>query len=134
MSKQNLCRRGRVMATDLAVTVEDRPGVLAALGAALGSAGVNIEGVSGVAAGPGSVVHLLVADAAAATAALGAAGYSSVAEREVLAVDIEDRPGVLGELAGKIADAQVNVDLVYLATGPRLVLGAADLEALRSVL
>ena len=32
------------MATDLAVTVEDRPGVLAELGAALGKAGVNIEG------------------------------------------------------------------------------------------
>ena len=54
------------MATDLGVTVEDRPGVLAELGAALGNAGVNIEGVSGEAAGSGSVVHLLVADAAGA--------------------------------------------------------------------
>ena len=119
------------MATDLAVTVEDRPGVLAELGAALGKAGVNIEGVSGVAAGPGSVVHLLVEDAAAARSALEAAGFSSAGEREVLAVDIEDRPGVLGELAGSIAAAGVNVDLVYLATGPRLVLGAADLDALQ---
>jgi hypothetical protein len=122
------------MATDLAVTVEDKPGVLAALGAAIGSAGINIEGVSGVAAGPGSVVHLLVTDAAAARSALESAGYGSVAEREVLAVDIEDRPGVLGELAGKLGAAGVNVDLVYLATGPRLVLGAADLDALRAAL
>jgi hypothetical protein len=122
------------MATDLAVTVEDRPGVLAGLGAALGGAGVNIEGISGAAAGPGSVVHLLVADASAARSALDAAGYIEVAEREVLAVDIDDRPGVLGELAGKIAEAGVNVDLVYLATGPRLVLGAEDLHALRSAL
>jgi hypothetical protein len=122
------------MATDLAVTVEDKPGVLAALGAAIGSAGINIEGVSGVAAGPGSVVHLLVSDAAAARSALEAAGYGSVAEREVLAVDIEDRPGALGELAGKLGAAGVNVDLVYLAAGPRLVLGAADLDALRAAL
>ena len=122
------------MATDLAVTVEDRPGVLAALGATLGNAGINIEGVSGVASGPGSVVHLLVDDAAAARSTLEAAGYASIAEREVLTVDIDDRPGVLGELAGKIAESGVNIDLVYLATGLRLVLGAADLEALRSAL
>jgi hypothetical protein len=122
------------MAIDLAVTVEDRPGVLARLGATLGNAGINIEGVSGVAAGPGSVVHLLVADAAGARSALEGAGYSSIEGRDVLTVDIEDRPGVLGELAGKIADAGVNVDLVYLATGLRLVLGAADLDALRNAL
>jgi hypothetical protein len=122
------------MATDLAVTVEDRPGVLAGLGAAAGAAGVNLEGVSGVAAGPGSVVHFLVEDAAAARAALEGAGFTSIVEREVLAVGIDDRPGALGELAGRIAAAGVNVDLVYLATGPRLVLGAADLEAVRAAL
>jgi hypothetical protein len=122
------------MATDLAVTVEDKPGVLAGLGAAAGAAGVNLEGVSGVAAGPGSVVHLLVEDAAAARAALEGAGFSSIEEREVLAVDIDDSPGALGELAGRIAAAGVNVDLVYLATGPRLVLGAADLTALQAAL
>ncbi|MET0579884.1 MAG: ACT domain-containing protein, partial [Ilumatobacteraceae bacterium] len=80
------------------------------------------------------VVHLLVADAAGARSALEGAGYSAIEEREVLTVDIDDRPGVLGELASRIADAGVNVDLVYLATGPRLVLGAADLDALRDAL
>ena len=122
------------MATDLGVTVEDRPGVLAELGAALGNAGVNIEGVSGEAAGSGSVVHLLVADAAGARSALEGAGFGAIEEREVLTIDIEDRPGVMGELTGKLAGAGVNLDLVYLATGPRLVLGAADLEALRNAL
>jgi hypothetical protein len=120
------------MATDLAVTVEDRPGVLAGLGEALAGAGINIEGVSGAGSGPGSVVHLLVPDAAAARQALEAAGYSNVAEREVVLVDVEDRPGALGEAARKVADAGVSLDLVYLATGPRLVLGAADLDALRA--
>ena len=122
------------MATDLAVTVEDRPGVLAGLGEAIGAAGVNIEGVSGSGTGAGSVVHFLVADAAAAREALGAAGFSDVAEREVVVVDVEDRPGALGELARKAADSGVNLDLVYLATNTRLVLGAADLDALQAAL
>jgi len=41
------------MASDLAVTVEDQPGVLAGMGEAIGRAGINISGVCGVAAGAG---------------------------------------------------------------------------------
>jgi len=122
------------MATDLAVTVEDQPGVLAGMGEAIGRAGINISGICGVAAGPGSVVHLLVEDAAATRAALEGAGFGAVEEREVLVVDIADRPGALGETARKIADAGVNIELVYLASGTRLVIGAADLDAVRASL
>ncbi len=122
------------MATDLAVTVQDAPGVLAELGEALGKTGVNIEGVSGTAAGAGSIVHLLVEDAAAARSALANAGFRTIEEREVVVVPVEDRPGALGELASRIAGAGVNLDLVYLATGPRLVLGASDLEAIRAAI
>ena len=122
------------MASDLAVTVEDKPGVLAGMGEAIGEAGINIGGVCGAAAGAGSVVHLLVDDATATREALEAAGFGAVEEREVLVVDIEDRPGALGETARKIADAGVNIELVYLATGPRLVIGAADLDAVRAAL
>ena len=122
------------MATDLAVTVADQPGVLAALGEAAGNAGVNLQGVSAVAAGAASVVHLLVDDADRARAALEEAGFADIVAREVVVVDVEDRPGALGEQARRVADAGVNLDLIYLATGPRLVLGAADLDALRAAL
>ena len=54
------------MATDLAVTVEDKPGALAGMGEAIGAAGINIGGVCGAATPGASVVHLLVDDAAAA--------------------------------------------------------------------
>jgi hypothetical protein len=47
-------------------------------------------------------------------------------------LDVEDRPGVLGEVARKLADAGVNIELVYLASGTRLVIGAADLDKVRS--
>lgn len=119
------------MATDLAVTVNDEPGVLAGLGEAVGGAGVNLIGVSGAGTGASSVVHLLVEDSASARTALEAAGFGSIEERDVLVVDIEDEPGALGAMARKVAEAGVNVDLVYLASGTRLVLGAADLDAVR---
>ena len=120
------------MATDLAVTVEDKPGTLAGMGEALGAAGINIDGVCGAAAPGASVVHLLVDDAAGARQALEGAGFTSIEEREVVVVDIEDSAGVLGEVARTLADAGVNIELVYLASGTRLVIGAADLDQVRA--
>jgi hypothetical protein len=55
-------------------------------------------------------------------------------EREVVVVDVEDRPGVLADLTRKIARAGVNLDLVYVATQNRVVFGAPDLAALRAAL
>jgi hypothetical protein len=46
-------------------------------------------------------------------------------------VEVDDRPGALADLAGKVAAAGVNLDLVYVATNNRVVFGAADLDALR---
>jgi hypothetical protein len=55
-------------------------------------------------------------------------------EREVVVVDVEDRPGALADLTREIAKAGVDLDLVYVATKNRVVFGAADLEALRAAL
>ena len=55
-------------------------------------------------------------------------------EREVVVVDVEDRPGVLADLTRKIAAAGVNLDLVFVATRNRVVFGAADLAGLRAAL
>ena len=52
----------------------------------------------------------------------------------MLVVEAEDRPGELGRLCRKMADAGVNLDLVYLATNTRIVLGTADLERARAAL
>ena len=122
------------MSTDLSVSLENRPGTLATLGETLGKAGINIQGVCGmVAAGRGDV-HILVEDAAAARRALQAAGITVTAERPVLAVKFEDRPGELGRMARKIAQAGVNTDLLYLTTDGRVVIGADDLEKARAAL
>jgi hypothetical protein len=120
------------MATDLAVTVEDKPGALAGMGEAIGAAGINIGGVCGAAAPGASVVHFLVDDPAGAREALEGAGFTSIDQREVVVVEVEDRPGMLGEVGRKLSDAGVNIELIYLATGTRLVIGAADLDAVRA--
>ncbi len=122
------------MATDFTVILEHRVGALAELGEALGAAGVNIDGISATICQGEGVIHVLVEDAEGARRVFQQKGYTVREEREVLVVEAEDRPGELGRLCRKMADAGVNLDLVYLATNTRIVLGTADLERARAAL
>jgi hypothetical protein len=125
------------MAKDLTVALEDRPGQLASLGEALGKAGVNVEGMSAVTHEGRGIIHVLVEDAAAARAALEGAGIKVEGETEPLLIDMTadaDRPGALGEIARKIADAGVNVQVVYLATRTRGVMVTSDNAKARAAL
>lgn len=117
------------MATDLAIALEDRPGQLARVGNALGTADVNIEGGACVVEGGRAVCHVLVEDADRASEVLGDAGFEVLGQRAVLVVDVDDRVGELGRVAQRISDAGVNIELFYLGTGTRLVLGVDDPEA-----
>lgn len=122
------------MPSDLTVTLEDQPGTLAKLGEALGKAGVNIDGMCGFPCGGEGVIHLLVSDGMRARRALEGAGIMVRDEREVVVYDAEDRPGMLGEVARRLADAGVNLDLIYKATQTQLVLGVDDLAKARAAL
>ena len=112
------------MATDLTVSVEDRPGGLADVGEALGNAGINIEGLCGVGLGDRGVIHLLVEDGAAARAALEGAGLTVEGEAEAIVSSLPgdvNTPGTLGTMARAVAEAGVNMQAVYLATNNRAV-------------
>ena len=122
------------MTKDLTVILEDRLGELARVGEALGKAGMNIEGICGVTAEGRGIVHILVQDAIKARRALEANRLQVSGELDVLVLEIEDRPSVLGNIARRLASAGVNIHLAYLATSTRLVIGADDLEKARSAL
>ena len=121
---------------DLTVNLENMPGTLAKLGEALGNAGINIEGVCGLAGAGGGAgeVHILVQSAEMTRSALEEVGISCDAERDVEVISILDQPGEMGRHLRRIADANVNLDLVYLATSTRIVLGSEDMDGLRRVL
>jgi len=119
------------MAKDLVVVLEDRPGTLADMGDALGNANINIEGICAVTFKGEGAIHILVEDSDAAKKALEAMGIKVSAEREVLVMDIDDRAGALGEIARKLADAGVNIELAYLASKTRLVIGVDNIQKAR---
>jgi hypothetical protein len=122
------------MMKDLTISLGDHPGSLAKVGEALGKAGVNIEGICGVTVQGKGVIHLLVGDAAKARRALEANHIDVAKETEVVVLPIEDRPGVLGNVARRLADAGGNLQLAYMATSARLVVGADDLGKARAAI
>ena len=79
-------------------------------------------------------LHILVPHAEAAKHALAISQLAVSREREVVVIEVEDRPGVLADLTRKVAQAGVDLDLVYVATRNRVVFGAADLAGLKAVL
>ena len=122
------------MPVDLTIDIENTPGALAEVAAAISDAGVNIAAATCIGQGATAEVHILVPHAEAAKHSLAISHLAVTREREVVVVDVEDRPGVLADLTRKIARAGVDLDLVYVATRNRVVFGAADLEALRAAL
>jgi hypothetical protein len=119
---------------DLVIDVENKPGALAQVAAAISDAGVNIAAATCLGAGERAEVHILVPYAEAARHALAISHLAVTREREVVVVDVEDRPGVLADLTRKIARAGIDLDLVYVATRNRVVFGAADLAGLKAAL
>lgn len=122
------------MAYDLVIEIENNPGSLARVAAAISDAGVNIAAATCTAPGERAELHILVKHPEAAKHALAISQLAVNREREVVVVDVEDRPGVLADLTRKIARAGINLDLVYVATRNRVVFGAVDLAALQAAL
>src|SRR3954470_21463682 len=121
------------MAIDLVIDVDNTPGALARVAQAISDAGVNIAAATCIGPGDRAELHILVKHAEAARHALAIShGVAITREREVVVVEVEDRPGVLADLTRRIAKAGVDLDLVYVATQNRVVFGASDLAALRS--
>jgi hypothetical protein len=125
------------MPRDLTVVLGDRPGELARLARVTGDAEVNILGLAAFTGDGRGVIHLLVDDGDAERVELAfKAEHIGVADdREVLVVDIHDRPGTLAELTRELADANVNIDLAYATfSGDSLVIATEDLESARAAL
>jgi hypothetical protein len=125
------------MPTDLTVVLTDKPGQLATLGGATGAAGVNIDGMCAFTGEGRGIIHVLVADNVVerAVSALEQAGMRIADRRQVLVIDIEDRPGSLAEVARELADAGVNIELLYSTFGGvRLVIATDDMASARAAL
>ncbi|MGA3133955.1 MAG: amino acid-binding protein [Terracidiphilus sp.] len=119
---------------DLAIALDDRPGALAEMGEALGEAGASVEGGGAfVVAGKGAA-HFLFDDGACARLALERAGIRVLEERDVVIQRLnQDEPGQLGKLTRRMAEAGVNIEVLYSDHEHRLILVVDQTEAARAV-
>lgn len=119
---------------DLTIRLENRPGALAEMGEVLGAAGISVEGGGGFVVGHDGVMHFLFEDGEAAAAALRQAGINVVAINEVLVQRLKQEvPGQLGKIARQMADAGVNIEVIYSDHDHQLILVVDDMEKGKAV-
>ena len=122
---------------DIAIVLENKTGALADLGETLGKENINIEGFCGTLCEGKDVLHILVEEHGKAYNILERAGFKIEEQREVLVIPIKDmvrKPGSGGKLFRKLAQENINIDLIYLAENNRLIIGVDDFKKAKAVL
>jgi hypothetical protein len=122
----------------LALFIENRPGMLARVCDALSAAKINIYAISTSDTVDHIVVRMVVSDPSKALFVFEEHG-SLVVEDDVLMITGDNKPGSLAKLAHKLADAKVNIEYAYCATPPDakrglLILRVSDVKRAMKVL
>jgi hypothetical protein len=99
----------------LAVFLDNRPGMLARVADALAQAKINIYAITTSDTVDHSVIRMVVSDYRRATLVFEEHG-TLVVEDEVLMIDGSNKPGELARMAHKLADAKINIEYCYSAT------------------
>lgn len=126
VKKAKLCK-------EIAITVVNKIGVLADMSKIVADQGINIEAVAGYAVDNKATIMLVTDDTLRATEALKKAGYKSLKEKEAVMVELENKPGALKIITGKLAEADIDIKQVYGTTcqegcPARLVLSTSNNE------
>jgi hypothetical protein len=108
---------------DLTIRLKNQPGALAEMGEALGKAGVSVEGGGAFVVGGQGMAHFLFEDGTAARLALEAAGIEVLDVRDVLIQKLkQDQAGQLGKISRLMAEAGVNIEVIYSDHQNQLIL------------
>jgi hypothetical protein len=105
---------------------------------ALGDAGVNIHALATSDTVDHTVVRMVVSDPTKTLMLLGEAGVLAL-ETEVLTIQTANQPGVLGKIAERLAEAELNIEYTYLAGAPGadkglIIIRPSDMENAKRVL
>ena len=99
----------------LAIFLDNRPGMLARVAEALAKAKINIYAISTSDTVDHSVIRMVPSDYRKAIHVFEEHG-TLVVEDDVLMIDGSNKPGELARMAQKLADAKINIEYCYSAT------------------
>ena len=124
------------MPTDLTVVMRDQPGELARLGEVAMAAGVHLRGLAAFTGDGRGFVHVLIDDDCVTKAreALKSERIGIADEREMLVVETDHRPGGLVDVLVALAEADVNVDLIYTVGGGKVAIATDDIARARDAI
>jgi hypothetical protein len=100
---------------------ENKRGELARIAEALAQSSVNIEAIASEDSHPMSFLRIVTNDARTAEKALSRAGYK-YEERNIVVIDLIDRPGELWKLAKRMSRIGVNIESIYLLEKARVAI------------
>lgn len=121
------------VATQFAVFLDNRPGMLARTCQALAKARINILALSILDAMDHAVVRLVVDRPKEAEQVLSTL-HTMVQRRDVVFMDVSNEVGALAKIAERLGQAGINIEYAYCTgstaqSGGALVLRTSDLEA-----
>jgi hypothetical protein len=99
----------------LAIFLDNRPGMLARLADELAKAKINIYAITTSDTVDHTVIRMVVSDYRKAMHVFEDHG-TLVVEDDVLMIDGSNKPGEIARLAHKLADAKINIEYCYSAT------------------
>jgi hypothetical protein len=119
---------------DVSILLENRLGALAEMGEALGRSGVSIEGGGAWIVDGKGAAHFLFTDGNAARTALETAGIKVIEIRDVVVQRLKQAvPGQLGQLTRRMANAGINIEVLYSDHEHQLILVVDKIELARAV-
>jgi len=124
--------------TQLSIFLDNRPGTLARTCQALAKEDINILALSISDTVDHAVVRMVVSDAKKAVQVLQAM-HATVQERDVILMEVPNKPGMLAKVAQKLAEAGINIEYAYCTSSAsqemgNLVLRTNDIEETVDVL
>jgi len=96
----------------ISIFLENKAGRLAEVARVLAEAGVNIRALSLADTSDFGILRLIVNDNDRAKAALKENGFT-VGKTDVVAVEVDDRPGGLGHILNILSKEKINVEYMY---------------------
>ncbi len=100
---------------ELIVSTKNRVGILADISKMLGDQSINIEAAAGYVAGDEAKVMIVTDDNVRAYDFLKKKGFG-VSESEIIIVDLENKPGMLKAVSGRLASDKIDLKYFYGTT------------------
>jgi hypothetical protein len=104
------------LVSQFSIFLVNKPGILAQVSHQLAQAKINILAMTMMDSSEHGVLRLVVEEPDKLRSALGSLNVP-ITETEVVLVEMNNRPGALADICGRLATAHVNISYAYCTTG-----------------